>query len=329
MKRLLLLLVLINLFFTSNAQQDPQFTQSFSNRLFPNPAVAGSNESICATLLGRHQWTGFDGKPETYLFSAHAPFKDPLFNQNHGVGLSVYSDKLGQERTSGFKLAYAYRYKGLKVGVLSAGIGFGFVNKSLESDWRENDANPGNDPSIPYNGASDMAFDMDFGLYYKIPGKLYFGISSTHLNESQLQETIDNSNVNNAEFNYGVSRHYYVMAGYTHELNSDFKIKPNLFVKSDAVSTTFDINGIVEYQGTFWGGINYRLQDAISPMFGYNHQMNGKGIKGGTLKVGYSYDVTTSQLRKHSSGSHELVLNYCFSITPKIKTQRHRTVRFL
>ena len=330
MKRLLLLVVLINLFFTSNAQQDPQFTQSFSNRLFPNPAVAGSNESICATLLGRHQWTGFDGKPETYLFSAHTSFKDPLFYQNHGVGLSVYSDKLGQERTSGFKVAYAYRYKGLGPGVLSAGFGVGLVNKSLENDWRESESTGGIDPAIPYNGASDMALDFDFGLYYKIPNKLYFGISTTHLNESQLQETIENPVANDAKFQYGVSRHYYIMAGYTHNLDAyDLKLKPNLFVKSDAISTTFDVNVLAEYRGRFWGGINYRLQDAVSPMFGYNHQMSGSGIKGGTLKVGYSYDVTTSQLRKHSSGSHELVLNYCFSITPKVVEQRHRTVRFL
>lgn len=333
MKRLLLTIVLINLFFISNAQQDPQFTQSFSNKLFPNPAVAGSNDAICATLLGRNQWTGFDGKPETYMLSIHAPFKDPLFHKSHGVGLSVFQDKLGQEKNFGLKVAYAYRHHGLVVpnSVLSGGIGVGFMNKSIENDWRESETNGGTDPSIPYNGASDMALDFDFGLFYKIPQKLYFGISTTHLNESQLKKSLDNPNavLNTPSFKYKIKRHYYIMAGYTYALNPQIDLKPNLFVKTDAVSTTFDLNVVAEYDKTFWGGINYRLQDAIAPMFGYNYNLGGKGIKGGTLRVGYSYDITLSQLRKHSSGSHELVLSYCFKIIPTPTIQRHRTVRFL
>jgi hypothetical protein len=32
------------------------------------------------------------------------------------------------------------------------------------------------------------------------------------------------------------------------------------------------------------------------------------------LRIGYSYDVTTSKLKNYSSGSHEIMLNYCFMI---------------
>lgn len=310
-------------------QQDPQFSQSYFNRLFPNPAVAGSNDAICTSIFGRQQWVGFEGRPESYLLSAHAPFK--ALGLSHGVGLNVLSDRLGQENTLNVKVSYAYRHN-LGPGVLSAGFAVGMIQKTIGNDWRSIDEFQ-RDPNIPDNGAQDLGFDMDFGVYYKIPKKLYVGLSVTHLNASNLNTEDSPINLPNAvpvAFNYKVARHIYFMAGYQTEIiNSNWQIKPNVFIKSDAVSTTFDLGALMEYQERFWGGLSYRLQDAIFPMVGMSHTFSGNGVGGGTIKVGYSYDITTSQLRKHSSGSHEIFLNYCFTIQPKIKKQVHRTVRFL
>jgi type IX secretion system PorP/SprF family membrane protein len=328
MKKILLWSIAIMSVVTVFGQQDPQFTQNYFNRFYPNPAVAGSNDGICATLIGRQQWVGFEGRPESYLFTAHMPFTDPWLNQSHGVGFSVLSDRLGQESTFGFKVSYAYR-RAVGPGMLSGGIGLGLINKTINNDWDAVDDFQV-DPSIPDNGASDLSFDMDFGLYYKIPKKAYVGVSVTHLNGAVLQDEDENAASIPANLEYGMARHIYVMAGYqTQIISPDWQIKPNVFIKSDGVSTTFDIAGLIEYQERFWGGINYRLQDAIGPILGVNYQMPGTGLTGGILKVGYSYDVTTSQLRKHSSGSHELMVNYCMNIISKPKFERHRTVRFL
>lgn len=331
MKRLLLGLFLIASVSTVFGQQDPQFTQNYFNRLFWNPAYAGSTGNICATLVGRQQWVGFDGKPESYMFSGHVAFKDPLLGWKHGAGLSVLSDKLGQEQTLNVKLHYAL-HKNLGTGVLSGGLSLGMIQKTLGSDWEAVDDFQ-SDPSIPDNGAQDLGFDMDFGLYYRIPNKMFVGVSMTHITGSELsaseEQTRNQPGDAPINFGYGVARHIYVMGGYEHTLSSDWVLKPNAFVRTDLVSATFDLGAIVEYKQKFWGGLNYRLLDAVSPMAGVNLPMPGTGIGGGNLRIGYSYDVTTSQIRKYSSGSHEILVSYCFGLTPKVNVQRHGTVRFL
>src|SRR3954464_3124639 len=102
MKRLFTAIVLISLTTLAFAQQDPQFSQNMFNRLYTNPAVAGSNDAICANLLYRTQWVGFEGAPKTGVFGVEAPIG------KFGAGLSVATDKLGFENTLQFKLALAY-----------------------------------------------------------------------------------------------------------------------------------------------------------------------------------------------------------------------------
>ncbi|MCI5056047.1 MAG: PorP/SprF family type IX secretion system membrane protein, partial [Flavobacteriales bacterium] len=126
------------------AQQDPQFSQNMFNKLFNNPGYAGSNNSICATLLGRNQWVGIPGNPKTFQLSVHAPV--PLLYG--GTGLVVFQDQLGQEKTFGFKGSYAYR-AGMGPGKIGVGVALGIINKSLGKDWRPLDPM---DTEIPLAG---------------------------------------------------------------------------------------------------------------------------------------------------------------------------------
>lgn len=329
-RKYLLLIGLLGGFGLVQAQQDPQFTVGqFHNLAYQNPAVVGSHDAICATLVGRLQWVGFGDEPQTFLFSAQGPFS--LLNQSHGVGLTVMSDQLGQETTMVAKLSYAYRHSA-GPGMFSAGVSLGYISKSIGNDWQASQGIDG-DLSIPVNGASDGGFDMDFGLFYKIPNKLSVGISSTHLSASKFNTETGavNSQFESYELDYQIDRTYYISAQYETPLtsNGDFIIKPGIFVKSDVASTTFAVGAIVEYDKKFWGGLDYRMQDAVALLLGANFQMNGSNMGGGNFKVGYSYDFTTSNIRQFSSGSHELFVRYCFSITPEPKHEQHHTVRFL
>jgi len=101
------------------------------DRLSVNSAVAGGTGNICATALLRQQWTGFDGAPKTGLIN----LQGPINKINSGVGLSVYYDKLGQERSTIVRLHYAYHLKVGAQSTLSAGFYVGMSGRALDSKW--------------------------------------------------------------------------------------------------------------------------------------------------------------------------------------------------
>ncbi|MGE0562789.1 MAG: type IX secretion system membrane protein PorP/SprF [Flavobacteriales bacterium] len=316
MKKLILSISLFVVGAGLYAQQDAQFTQNMFNKLSVNPGYAGANGGICFTLLSRTQWTGFDGHPQTHLFSA-----DALVFNKHGIGLTVFQDKLGIETSLVAKLAYSYHLT-LGPGSLGIGLDAGMLNKSFGTNFIAVD-DPTLDPSIPNSGTSASTFDLGLGLYYNIPNKMYVGISTLHLTASELKDVADAGGA--GALNYAQSRHYYIMAGYDWDINGSGKwvVKPSILAKTDAASTQLDVNGLLMYNNLLWGGVSYRIEDAIAVLAGVNiPQLPG-------LKIGASYDITTSTLGDYSNGSLEFMIKYCTNISKPPKREVYHSVRFL
>ncbi|MFN7691661.1 MAG: type IX secretion system membrane protein PorP/SprF, partial [Bacteroidota bacterium] len=75
MKKIITSVILAIGGFQALAQQDPQFSQQMFTRLSTNAGFAGASEYLCATVMNRQQWVGFDGAPKTTLVSIDAPIK--------------------------------------------------------------------------------------------------------------------------------------------------------------------------------------------------------------------------------------------------------------
>ncbi len=305
----------------SFAQQDPQFTQFMHNKLIYNPGYAGTSQAICANVLYRQQWVNFPGAPKTGLISIDMPVGSlPL-----GIGLNVMNDQIGFSKTLFARLALAWN-KPLGAGMLGVGIDGGILQQQFNGNWITPDGPGSPDNAIPgytYGNPSNtnpnlnaLTYDLGFGAYYTIPNKMYVGISSTHLTAQDISA--------GSKVKYSLARHYYLMAGYTFALpNPDHAIQPNIKVKTDAASTQLDVNLTYLYKNTFWFGVSYRMQDAIAPMVGARFLPNK------SLKVGYSYDVTTSKIKGYSAGTHEIMLGYCFMPKPKTKVTSYQNTRQL
>ncbi len=278
------------------AQQDVQFTQFANNKIFYNPGVIGSGDAICLSAAHRSQWVGFENAPTTQNFSANVPL-DVI-----GGGLSVNftNDMIGffQDITAG--VGYGYQAS-LAGGSLGIGMRVDSRNKNVTSGvWAPPQTM--NDPSLVQLGATSMATDLSFGSYYQ-RDNWYAGLSST-----RLLETKDILTANGGSGNAQIrgQRHYYLMGGYDIDLQNGFVLQPAMMVKTDLVTTQLDINAAATYNNQIWGGVTYRVYDALSVMAGYQITKD--------LRATYSYDLTTSSLRNSSSGSHEIMMSYCFTI---------------
>lgn len=290
MKKILTLATLL-VVLTAQAQQDPQFTQFFYNRLWVNPGYAGSSDAICANLLGRSQWLGFEGHPTTVVFSADMPIQ----SINSGVGLNFMQDRIGVINTTAVKATYAYRLP-LGPGKLGLGVDIGFMNRRVGTGLIPLQQN---DPTLSFNNvpASSGVVDFSFGAYYNTD-KIWFGLSATHLQGNRF----DFSGVTTLQN----ARHLWIMGGYNWAVNQDFEIRPSIMVKTDLAAAQFDLNVTAVYQNKFWGGISYRAVDAVAVNLGLNIWKD--------LRLGLAYDITTSQIGNFSSGSPEVFLGYCYKL---------------
>ncbi len=314
MKKDLCILFFLSLSMISHSQQDPQFSQYMFNLVSFNPGYTGSSDMICLSAVNRQQWVGFPGASSTSHFNVNAAVKP--FGLNSGVGLSILSDNLGFDNDLGLSAAYAYRL-GIGPGTLGIGVGLGLFNKALKAQWYipadlEGSVPPDSDPSIPKEDESQIAFDMDVGLYYNTDN-LYFGISTTHLNQAKIKYETSTPYL---------SRHFYAVAGYRFQTgNPQIEILPSAIVKSDGSTNSFDASTLVIYNKRFWGGVSYRAGDALTGIIGIE-LFNG-------VRVGYSYDFNTSDIGNYSDGSHEFTLGYCFSVSLDKTPQKYRSIRFL
>ena len=207
-------------------QQDPQFSQNMFNRLFSNPAYAGSSDAICFTGLFRSQWVSYDGAPKTGVFSADMPIN----KINMGAGLTLWTDEIGFENTFEAKLALSYRFKIGSTSHLGVGLDLGYMQKSL--DGTKLVPNQQNDPIIPGNVSGNAIPDIGAGLYFN-SSKFYAGVSATHLTENEID--LDKTN-------YKLARHYYLTAGYLFELTPSLGLTPSVYLKNDGKTTQTDIN---------------------------------------------------------------------------------------
>ncbi|HNX79888.1 MAG TPA: type IX secretion system membrane protein PorP/SprF [Prolixibacteraceae bacterium] len=296
-------------------QQDPQYTNNMFYKLGVNPGIAGSQDAIRGIILNRYQWTGFEGAPKTMVFSADAPVM--VFGAPSGIGLNMINDKLGPEENVWVNLNYAYM-RSLRTANLGIGLSLGVFNKSIKGEWEVPDddlgiyIDPASDPAIPQGEASQVVLDAGLGLY--LEGVNYYaGISVTHLNQPAVK-------FSDLATTY-LARHYYLTGGYNIKLPDPLiELRPSFLLKSDLAGWQLDVNANLVFNNRFWGGVSYRLQDAVSLLFGME-LING-------LSVGYSFDLTTSAIGRYGYGSHEVFLSYSLNVE-KNRSRKYKSVRFL
>ena len=307
-KILLFILVLAFLSLESvSAQQVPQFSQNMFNKLANNPGFAGSSQSINAIVLHRSQWMGFEGAPTTLNLAIDAPIE----MLSGGVGLNIVSDAIHEYSNLGVQISYAYRTD-LGEGQLGVGASAGMFQSGLNGG-NLFPANPG-DIAIPTGEVSGSAMDFGGGIYYNTQD-VYIGLSTLHITEPSIEKT-DGQIIN-------LSRHYFLLAGYYHELSDILSLNPSIYLKSDGSTSQIDVNTNLLYNNKIWGGVSYRAGDGIlHPELGI---LTGMHLNE-DLKFGIVYDVVLTQIQNNSI---EFMLGYSFKVDYDKPVKSYKNPRYL
>lgn len=273
-------------------QQDPMYTQYMFNTQTINPAYAGSWNSVGFQVLARQQWVGFEGAPSTQTFS----FQMPLKNRNIGVGLNIINDKIGNEKRVSLFADYSYKVSLFDNTTLRMGLSAGF------SDY----GNSLTDLILYPDGISDPVFQSDInhrflpnaGVGFLMENPAYYvGLSAPKLINSKYS-------TNSTEFSIsGEIQHFFLTAGYIHEIADGIKFKPTTLLKATiGAPVELDLSANFLLKDKFWVGAMYRTGDS----FGFILQW----IINTNLRLGYAIDFPTTGIRNHQYSSHEVMVSY-------------------
>lgn len=284
------------------AQEDIRFSNHKYNRLFYNPAYAGSSSFMEAVLAYRNQWVGIDGSPETAMLS----FQAPINYTKSGVGAIVYRNTFGIQSDIGVFFNYAYHLQINHDSKLSMGLQAGFVNKQINwtelTLWDPNPSSP-NDDLIPDNNLSTWVPNFGLGFYYHSPD-YYFSLSIPRLLANNQPSTEGISN--NVNFD-SKSLFYYLGAGVKLPLTYEIDFVPSvLYVASHKTSNIVSFNTNFEHASGLSLGAGYRSDKTWAGMLGY--QLSQK------LRFSYSYEKSFGKDSSKGYTNHEIILNYNLSL---------------
>lgn len=309
-------LVLLCRYFPVHAQQDIQFSQYVFNAVNINPAYAGYKGGTNINAVYRKQWTGFPGSPQTATFSVD--WLTPHREDRVALSVRVLSDKLGAQETLSAWGGYTYRIPLNEEGTkrLCFGLGAGVTQYSIDGNVFQYVDN--NDNTIPIGKTSHVQPDANFGVYYYTPA--YYITAS--VNDMLAVSTVKAYNWNNQLFSSMVrSPHMYVGAGTVLNVSDAIKIKPSFMWKEDFKGpTNFDFNAFVLLDEVIWLGASYRT--AVD-LWHKGHLQNdleqtdaasviAEVFAAPWLRIGYSYDFTTSGLNSYQTGTHEISVSFFF-----------------
>lgn len=293
MKRFIYILFGILLLATANAQQLPQYTQYMLNEFAINPAVAGKEEFADVRSNNRYQWVGITDAPRTYMLTVHGPMK----LKNMGLGMNLFTDIVGPTRRVGLNFSYAYHIKLNEETKVSLGLSAGVLQWGI--DGHKLQLHDAGDENLLTQYQTTYVPDFGAGvlLYSK---KYYLGVAVPQMYQSKI-------NLYPGVENKGkLVTHFNVNGAYKFDLGEDFKIEPSFILKyATPAPMKLDVGVRGIYREQVWLGAAYRHNDAVTALVGYLYK--------NYLMIGYSYDFSTTNIRRYSSGTHEVMLGLRFS----------------
>jgi type IX secretion system PorP/SprF family membrane protein len=295
------------------AQVDPHFSQYYVYPAWLNPALTGAFDGeYRISGIYRNQWGNISSP-----FSTPGLAVDFTTDKNINFGVSVLNQKAGN---GGYNYTTAYgniAYTGVKFGANQTkrvvfGIQAGMIQRRFDRNkltfgdqWNPiTGYNPGNPSTDILTRTSASAFDAGAGVMYfdAEPGKksnLFGGFAVSHLTKPTDQFS--------AKGDAKLPMRFTAHAGIRFTISEVFSLTPNLLYVKQGSATEKMAGAYATYKATpgvdVMLGVNYRVDDAISPFLGFTYK---------NMVLGASYDINSSDLGKVANGSNSFEISLSF-----------------
>jgi len=304
--------------------QDPQFSQFYSNPLYLGPSFAGAVEGSRFAAAWRDQWI-----QATAVFRARSISYDHYFSTfNSGLGVLLFQDVSGTSGmgSTNISLNYSYNFKVYNVWYIRPGLSFSYVEHGFYGDLLFGDeilhlmsGGSGNFSSA-HPPARGKARDIDAGssllVYTK---KFWMGTTVDHM----LTPSIELYELE-ADIQSIIPVKVSCYGGYEFRRRgkllrpSDETMTFAFMYKQQRSSGQLDIGVYWHHSsplvlGLWYRGIpivNSQRGDAVVMLVGIDYRQ---------WTIGYSYDLTISNLIGAVHGSHEITASFKFLLPKRNK----------
>lgn len=348
------LVILVYIMSNSLSSQDFHFSQFNENPLLLNPALAGANYVMRASIDYRDQWTSVSTPFKSYGISFESRFKasnwekaDPkrsmIFKKSKGRmagGITIYNDKAGDSKmgTLSTNLTYAMFFPLNKNARLSLGLQGGLVQRKMDDSKLIYNAQYNGytyDATLP----SGETYSRNSFMY----GDLGSGIAYTYSREERSIAANDQINANiglgvfhltrpNQNFTNGSSDRLFMKYVFHGNLifgipNTLVGIAPSWLVQVQGAAKEITAGTMFKYyikddskytgflkRSSVGVGVYYRTGDAI---------VTSVLIETGKFALGLSYDVNSSQLANASNGKGGFEITLRMMTPAAFLYQRH------
>ena len=308
-------IVLFFLDINSHAQ-DPIFTQFYSNPVYLNPAFSGTNKCPRFVMNYRNQWPSFPGA----FVTTAATFDKYFESLKGGLGLSVMSDQVGNGVlvTNQVSFSYAYHQHVSRTFTINYALQGSYIQKAANTNKMTFGDQIHSRRGFVFGTQEVLNFEpvnfFDFSagiLGYS--ENFFIGFAAHHLLEPD--ESLRTSSLNETRLPMRYTIHLgteFDLASHSLYTSKGESLSPSILLSKQAEATQINL-GLYYKKGNYVVGLWYRNRDSFILTLGLETEH---------LRIGYSYDITTSQLTPQSGGSHEVSLAYKFFCKPKQKSYR-------
>jgi len=294
---------------TTAQAQDLYFAQPYATRLHTNPAFAGLLDDYSLTLSYRNQFPTLAGTFQTAQLAADYRFAD----QNSAVGLLLNTDRSGEIGYTRFEVGgiYAYHARLTEQLSFSGGLRASYGNQRISygnlifGDQLSDDG--------PVTGQSAELLDfkpvsyLSLGTGLLLYGDTFWvGAAAHHVNQPSLGFATETKLPMRLNFNGGY-KFFFVKR--TEKLQyREVSLSPTVNYTRQGGTQRAEVG----LYGTFTPITVGAIYRGV-PLPGTSHPQQiltaVAGVSAGPLRLGYSYDISLSQLSADLGGAHELSLS--------------------